>query len=74
MCDLFCLFIGTQGTLFMLYLSSSIYGSKMATFLKKLHFVKYDTFVRLVKKKEHGVKATAVSFLINVFDCLFKSV
>jgi hypothetical protein len=55
-------------------LSSSIYGSQKATSLKKCIFVNYNTFVRLVLKKEHGVKATAVGFLINVFDCLFKSV
>jgi hypothetical protein len=28
----------------------------------------------LVKKKEHGVKATSIGILISFFNCLFKSV
>jgi hypothetical protein len=55
-------------------LSSSIYGSQKATFLKNCIFEKYNTFVRLVIKKEHGVKARAVGLLISVFNCLFKAV
>jgi hypothetical protein len=55
-------------------LSSSVYGSQVATFEKNCIFEKYNTFVRLVFKKEDGVKATAVGLLICVFNCLFKSV
>ncbi len=59
MCVFFCLLMLTQGML-----SSSIYGSQMATFKKNYVVEKNNTFVRLVKKKEYGVKATAVGFFL----------
>jgi hypothetical protein len=54
-------------------LSFSISGSQMAKFIKN-YICENNTFVRLVKNKVYGVKATAVSFLIGVSNCLFKSV
>ncbi len=48
-------------------LSSS--SSQMAKF-KKIHFFEKTTLLLGQLKQEHGVKETAVSFLIGVFYCL----